>query len=63
MDEYERLVLELAPSVLSTRQTGLLFDRYQALSYRRAAILEMQEESRANDSADDDFPLGYPPRR
>jgi hypothetical protein len=63
MDEYERLVLELAPSVLSTRQTGLLFDRYQALSYRRAAILEMQRESRSNDSVDDDFPLGYPPRK
>jgi hypothetical protein len=62
MDEYERLVLELAPSALSTRQLELLFDRYQAFSYRRAKILEMQKKSRANDTAEDDFPLVYPAR-
>ena len=62
MDEYERLVLELAPSVLSARQVELLFDRYQAFSYRRAAILELQKKTRANDNSEDDFPLGYPAR-
>lgn len=62
MDEYERLVLELAPSVLTSRQTELLFDRYQALSYRRAQMLEMQKKTRANEDEEDDFPLGYPAR-
>ncbi|MDJ0749836.1 MAG: hypothetical protein QNJ11_10155 [Woeseiaceae bacterium] len=62
MDEYERLVLELAPSVLSSRQMELFFDRYQALSYRRAEMLELQKKTRANEDEDDDFPLGYPAR-
>ncbi len=62
MDEYERLVLELSPSVLSDRQMGLLFERYQAFSYRRAEILDMQKKTRANETDDDDFPLVYPAR-
>lgn len=62
MDEYERLVLELAPSILSSRQMKLFFERYQALSYRRAEMLEMQKQTRANEDEDDDFPLGYPAR-
>lgn len=62
MDEYERLVLELAPSVLTNRQVELLFERYQALSYRRAHVLEMQKRSRANDTEEDDIPLYYLPR-
>ena len=36
MDEYERLVLELASSVLSAKQVEHMFERYQTLSYRRA---------------------------
>lgn len=62
MDEFERLVLELAPSVLINRQMELFFDRYQALSYRRAQMLEMQKKTRANEDEGDDFPLGYPAR-
>jgi hypothetical protein len=62
MDEYERLVLELAPSVLTSRQMELFFDRYQALSYQRAQILETQKKTRANEDEEDDFPLGYPAR-
>ncbi|MEQ9565490.1 MAG: hypothetical protein RLN85_06700 [Pseudomonadales bacterium] len=63
MDEYERLVLELAPSVLTSRQTELLFARYQNLSYQRAEMLELQKKTRANEDEEDDFPLGYPPRK
>lgn len=62
MNEYERLVIELAPSVLSARQTELLYGRYEAFSRRRARILEMQKRTRANESAEDDFPLVYPAR-
>ena len=62
MDEYERLVLELAPSVLTARQVELLFERYQAFSYQREATLEKQKKSRANDTEEDDLPLMYPPR-
>ena len=62
MDEYERLVLELAPSVLSVTQVELLYERYQAFSIKRADLLEKQKKSRANDTADDDFPLVYPSR-
>lgn len=62
MDEYERLVLELAPTVLTSRQLELLFARYQALSYQRAQMLELQEKTRANEDEEDDFPIGYPAR-
>ncbi len=61
MDEYERLVLELAPSVLSAKQVEYLFERYQALSYRRANALEHQRKARAN-NPDENLPLWYPPR-
>ena len=62
MDEYERLVLELAPTILTGRQVELLFARYQALSYQRAQMLELQEKTRANDDKEDDLPLWYPAR-
>ncbi|MEE8625908.1 MAG: hypothetical protein V3T19_11245, partial [Acidiferrobacterales bacterium] len=61
MDEYERLVLEMAPSVLSAKQVEYLFERYQALSYRRANALEHQRKARA-DNPDENLPLWYPPR-
>ena len=63
MNEYERLVLEQAPSVLSPHQVGLVFDRYESLWTRRAAIFERQQRSRANEDPDDDFPLFYLPRQ
>lgn len=62
MDEYERLVMELAPSVLSAKQVGYLFERYQALSYARAYALEVQRKARADDPMNEDLPLWYPPR-
>jgi hypothetical protein len=62
MDEYEHLVLELAPSVLSAKQVKYLFDRYQALSYMRANTLEWHKQRRADDP-DDNLPLSYPSRR
>lgn len=62
MDLYERLVLELAPSVLTARQVEHLFERYQALSYQRAHVFELQEEVRANDPAKEHLPTYYPPR-
>lgn len=62
MELYERLVLERAPSVLSTKQVEHLFERYQNLSYRRAFVLEFQKKARADDPANEDFPTYYPPR-
>jgi hypothetical protein len=62
MDEYERLVLELAPSVLTSRQMELVFARYQRFSNRRAQMLELQKKTRANEDEEDDFPLVYPAR-
>lgn len=63
MDDYERLVVELAPSVLTAEQVEHLFDRYQALSYQRAEALEAQREARANDPTKSNVPLWYPPRK
>ncbi len=63
MDEYERLVLELGPSVLSAAQMDLLYERYHSFWLQRAAHFERQKASRANDNPDDDVPLGYLPRR
>lgn len=60
-DEYDRLVLELAPSVLSPKQVQYLFERYQALSYRRANALEFQRNARA-DNPDENRALWYPAR-
>lgn len=62
LDEYERLALELAPSMLSAKQLEYMFERYQALSYRRADALELHKQRRA-DNPDDDQLLWYPSRR
>jgi hypothetical protein len=62
LDEYERLALELATSVLSAKQVEYMFERYQALSYRRADALELHKQRRA-DNPDDDQLLWYPSRR
>jgi hypothetical protein len=47
LDEYDRPVLELAPSVLSSDQVVQVSQLYQSVSYRRAAALEVQRERRA----------------
>ena len=62
MDEYDRLVMELVPSVLTSTQVEYLFEQYQRMSYERAAALESQIEARANDPS---YKLGlsYPARR
>jgi hypothetical protein len=60
-DDYDRHVLELAPSVLSPKQVEYLFERYQALSYRRAQALEWHKQRRA-DNPDDNLTLSYPSR-
>lgn len=60
-DDYDRLVLELAPSVLSPKQVQYLFERYQGLSYWRAAALERQRKARA-DNPNEDLLLRYPSR-
>ena len=62
MDEYERLVLELASSVLSAKQVQYLFERYQALSYSRANALEVQTKARADDPTNEDMSVWWPPR-
>lgn len=59
MDEYQRHVLELAPSVLSPEQVVLLFEQYQYMSYQRADALELQKQRRA-DHPTEDHPLAYP---
>ncbi len=62
MDEYDRLVLELAPSVLTSEQVEYLFERYQNQSYRRAAVMEMQKKARADGTSHEDAPPVYPKR-
>ena len=62
LDEYERLALELAPSMLSAKQLEYMFERYQALSYGRADALELHRQQRA-DNPDDEQLLWYPSRR
>ncbi len=52
MTEYERLVVELAPSVLSSKQTVYLSEQYQYLSYQRGNDLEWQRKRRAEHPTD-----------
>ncbi len=59
IDEYERLVMEHAQSVLSPKQVEYMFERYQHNSYRRADALEAQRKARA-DNPDEKLPLWYP---
>jgi hypothetical protein len=62
LDEYERLVLEKAPSVLTTRQLEYMFQRYQTRSYMRANALELQKQRKFDDPDDEMLP-GYPSPR
>lgn len=59
-DEYERHVMELAPSVLLPEQVVHLNERYQYLSFRRAHALEMQRKGRDDGTMTADSPLWYP---
>jgi hypothetical protein len=58
-DEYQRLVLELAPSVLSPEQFGYLFEQYEYLSYQRGSALEAQKKP-SPDSPTKDGTYWYP---
>lgn len=60
-NEYERHVLELAVSVLRTRQLQLLSEHYQYRSEQRTKALEMQEKVRATNPGEDSI-LWYPAR-
>jgi len=60
-DEFDRLVLELAPSVLSATQVDYLFELYQAQSYQRAHILEVQKRAISRDPTKSKY-VGYPSR-
>lgn len=57
LDEFQRHVLELAPSVLSAEQVRYLFEQYQHMSYERAAALERQTRDAA---AGEDVLWSYP---
>jgi hypothetical protein len=46
-DEFDRHVLELAPSVLSPAQVAYLFKAYDAMSRDRISSVEMQKKRRA----------------
>jgi hypothetical protein len=59
-DEYERHVLELAPSALSSRQVIYLFEQYQRMSNRRIASLAQQKQRRS-DNPTEKLPLVFPP--
>jgi hypothetical protein len=58
-DEFERLILEQAPTVLSPKQVGLLSEQYEYLSYKRAYALKEQEREAADPNAEDK-PMWYP---
>ncbi len=58
INERERYIIELAPSVLSPQQVVYLHERYQHCSDERAYDLERQKKRRA-DHPSEDFPLGY----
>ncbi|HUQ10923.1 MAG TPA: hypothetical protein VM146_11460 [Steroidobacteraceae bacterium] len=57
-DEYERLVLELAPSVLGAKQTRLLFEQFESRSARRAESL-LANRYHASENGED-TPVWYP---
>jgi hypothetical protein len=59
MDEYEHHVLELAPSVLSSKQIEYLSDQYQYQSEQRARALQAQVKWKA-DHPNDSTPVWYP---
>ena len=61
LDEYDRLVTELASSVLSAKQVEYMFERNQKYSYERASELTWHKERLAADP-DDDMLLWYTPK-
>jgi hypothetical protein len=61
LDEYDRLVTELASSVLSAKQVEYMFERNQKYSYERASQLEWHKERLAA-NPDDDMLLWYVPK-
>jgi hypothetical protein len=61
LDEYDRLVTELASSVLSATQVEYMFERNQKYSYERASQLEWHKQRLAA-NPDDDMPLWYVPK-
>lgn len=60
-DEFDRLVLELAPSVISLEQVQRLFDLYQAQSNQRARAIEAQRRLIAQDPSKSQY-VGLPSR-
>lgn len=60
MDERERHVIQLAPSVISPQQVVDLHERYQDCSYKRANALERQRRQRAADPTNP-RPVHYSP--
>jgi hypothetical protein len=55
--EYERHVMELAPSVLSSQQVVYLHEHYEYMSYQRDHALEFVKKRRVDNP---DAPLVYP---
>jgi hypothetical protein len=47
MDDFDRHVVELAPSVLAATQVAHLFDEYQWMARQRIDLVELQKERRA----------------
>lgn len=62
IDEFERLLVEQAPSVLSPEQVQHMFENYQRNSYKRASALEMQIDARADNPDGEHMPVWYPAR-
>lgn len=60
IDERERHVIELAPSLLSPEQVVYLHESYQRCSYERSDDLQRQIDRSANRS-EEDFKFGYRP--
>jgi hypothetical protein len=55
LDEFDRHVIELAPSVLSPRQVVHLFNEYDYMRRERASSLEQQRKSRIDRPDDTTF--------
>jgi hypothetical protein len=61
LDDFDRHVVELAPSVLSATQVAHLFEAYQRMSRERTDFVEMQKKRRA-ERPDEDVGWMYPAR-
>ncbi len=62
LDEYDRLVTEVAPSVLLAKQVEYMFERNLEYSYQRSMTLEWHKQRRA-DNPDDKIAPGYFPKK